>query len=1034
MRNFEVLKTSAGVLETVRLQGGFKYEFFLDPTGQLVVREVNPSDVDMALELLDGTKVESWGQQLPLRLQKMHSHWYCREELCVVLRRTAFYEREAQFMLVHSSEIDFIASAVKNHAGDLGLNGDRAWLCFRLPDHQAKKCPWRDHMRSLSWFDQLVLPNAASAAMQIFGKFETDPGVVHAYYDADGMLIFELPRYDLGFQLEESGKLRSRNFSGFSLAGKQQLDDALAGFSQYLILKSPSQSLLLIPEGEVTSRDGVVCISGPEGCDEERRLHVYEIHPRFHTLEPKAGATAIQARLQLAALYAAAGTEVPELRSGRTGGEVALELLRQSWNGDPMNPREQLQLNSIPAFGQLTPALPLLCSELDACARELRFLRPGEPTLAKELPYDADAATAYTLRKQRAQLNPRALLAPDEEERTLGARVSSRPNGALPPAGGLNLPSHSPSETDSFERALRGMLREALQGEEGSVCKDSNGLPLTASDVCDTQLGRTLLEELSESWSAHQQMPTAALALDISQLESDLLAQHAIARSMRERVERHLLECIERVPAGAGRHASAFVMRRAANLAPRATLPDLARASWEPETLRQFNPFLSEAAVTEVLLPCILQWLELCVLEDKLERMALLAADGNSQELERELKEVGRGWEPKQHPQWLVFEVEQRLQIRRAQYLVARFLIDNKGAITQLNMGEGKTRVILPMLVLELARSDRFVRLHFLSQLIDEAYYYLHRHLTASLMGRRLLRLPFDRDVSLSPQDVAKMHDCLSRCMCARGAVVIAPEHRLSLQLKWHELRLSDKSELVDSLPSLDALPYCDVLDESDEILHHRYQLIYAWGHNELLPAGMERWRAVQTMVRLLQTSPEVAELLKDPNVAKRLPMREKRGAGVLDDLRLLPGPALDAVRHKLNVTLARALTVQPPYDMRWLRNEHERIIHIIVSFVTEPQSSHSWLVAELEARGCKLNEFKQNQLLALRGLLAIGMLEHCLSRRHRVEYGVDERRGKKRRIAVPYRASDTPSERAECAAALPRDGAPDSFIVACPS
>jgi hypothetical protein len=257
------------------------------------------------------------------------------------------------------------------------------------------------------------------------------------------------------------------------------------------------------------------------------------------------------------------------------------------------------------------------------------------------------------------------------------------------------------------------------------------------------------------------------------------------------------------------------------------------------------------------------------VLEDKIERMALLAVEANTQELERELKEVGREWSVKKHPQWLVFEVEQRLQIRRVQYRITQFCIDNPGAITQLNMGEGKTRIILPMLVLHLSQPERLVRLHFLSQLIDEAYYYLHRHLTASLMCRRLLQLPFHRDVKLTAQDVAMMHDCLIRCMKASGVVCVAPEHRLSLQLKWHEMRLaSGQSDLVELLPNLDSLPYCDVLDESDELLHHKYQLIYAHGHNVMLPAGKERWRSVQTMLRLMQTSPQVADILKLPNVA----------------------------------------------------------------------------------------------------------------------------------------------------------------------
>ena len=48
--------------------------------------------------------------------------------------------------------------------------------------------------------------------------------------------------------------------------------------------------------------------------------------------------------------------------------------------------------------------------------------------------------------------------------------------------------------------------------------------------------------------------------------------------------------------------------------------------------------------------------------------------------------------------------------------------------------------------------------------------------------------------------------------------------------------------------------------------------------------------------------------------------------------------------------------------------------------------------------------------------MLACGLLVHCLSRRHRVDYGIDERRGITRRTAVPYRGSNTPSDRAEYA------------------
>lgn len=70
---------------------------------------------------------------------------------------------------------------------------------------------------------------------------------------------------------------------------------------------------------------------------------------------------------------------------------------------------------------------------------------------------------------------------------------------------------------------------------------------------------------------------------------------------------------------------------------------------------------------------------------------------------------VKRIWDTTAHPKWLAFEVEGQLQIRPAQYHVAALLMQERGAITQLNMGEGKTRVILPMLAMHWADGSRLV-------------------------------------------------------------------------------------------------------------------------------------------------------------------------------------------------------------------------------------------------------------------------------------------------------------------------------------
>jgi hypothetical protein len=60
------------------------------------------------------------------------------------------------------------------------------------------------------------------------------------------------------------------------------------------------------------------------------------------------------------------------------------------------------------------------------------------------------------------------------------------------------------------------------------------------------------------------------------------------------------------------------------------------------------------------------------------------------------------------------------------------------------------------------------------------------------------------------------------------GVLLVAPEHRNSLHLKYLELALAGGAEdtaadLASSLLQLQiSFPYYDILDESDEVLHHQ--------------------------------------------------------------------------------------------------------------------------------------------------------------------------------------------------------------------
>jgi len=125
-------------------------------------------------------------------------------------------------------------------------------------------------------------------------------------------------------------------------------------------------------------------------------------------------------------------------------------------------------------------------------------------------------------------------------------------------------------------------------------------------------------------------------------------------------------------------------------------------------------------------------------------------------------------------------------------------------------------------------------------------------------MNRRLCLLPFHRKVKLTINDVLRMYQGLLRCERNGGAVFFTSEHRLSLQLKGHELRLSEKGSGANAdsferirakLDQLHSLPYHDVR-ATRSYATTQFQLIYAWGKLQAFAGGvraMDRSRGAPT-------------------------------------------------------------------------------------------------------------------------------------------------------------------------------------------
>jgi hypothetical protein len=80
-------------------------------------------------------------------------------------------------------------------------------------------------------------------------------------------------------------------------------------------------------------------------------------------------------------------------------------------------------------------------------------------------------------------------------------------------------------------------------------------------------------------------------------------------------------------------------------------------------------------------------------------------------------------------------------------------------------------------------------------------------------------------DVTAGCADDRRVKCALAPALQVGGLLLVAPEQRLSLQLKSRELALQGSeagAAVVEQLTALARLPYLDVMDESDELLHHR--------------------------------------------------------------------------------------------------------------------------------------------------------------------------------------------------------------------
>ncbi|KAH9434725.1 hypothetical protein MCOR02_003688 [Pyricularia oryzae] len=394
-------------------------------------------------------------------------------------------------------------------------------------------------------------------------------------------------------------------------------------------------------------------------------------------------------------------------------------------------------------------------------------------------------------------------------------------------------------------------------------------------------------------------------------------------------------------------------------------------------------------------------------------RLLRAYSSGSSMDLVKELQNIAHfNWDPIEYPQALLMEVESDITIRSVQFDIAQTMAsppDGRNSVMQLNMGEGKSSVIVPLVASLLADGNQLVRVIVAKPQSKQMLQMLLAKL-GGLLDVQVLQLPFSRALRLDPAQVADIKADLTGCMRNGGILLVQPEHILSFKLMGLECLINGKEAtgryLLAGQRFFDQWSR-DIVDESDENFSVKFELVYTMGTQQPIDYSPDRWKLMQNVIDVVRAvAPSVAQ-----EMPASLEIHNQFGTGSFPRLRILKANGqqalVDAVASRICETGLAGLPIAR-------QNQESRAA--LLTYLTKANLTP----AEIEAvEGVKQGGFWSDAtkapLLLLRGILAGGVLAFTLAqKRWRVNYGLDATRQPPTRLAVPYRAKDSPSPRSE--------------------
>ncbi|KAL8410402.1 hypothetical protein RB596_000187 [Gaeumannomyces avenae] len=401
--------------------------------------------------------------------------------------------------------------------------------------------------------------------------------------------------------------------------------------------------------------------------------------------------------------------------------------------------------------------------------------------------------------------------------------------------------------------------------------------------------------------------------------------------------------------------------------------------------------------------------LELTTLQ-RFGRMQRALQRGNARALADELSNLGhQTWSPHhEYPDWLLLEIDGDLLIRPDQVDVARAIIapaSRQNSVLQMNMGKGKTSVIVPMVIAALADGEILARLIVPKALLMATAQIAQARL-GGLVGRTVRHIPFSRRTKVT-SELLNAYSILHVNICkARGVILTSHEHILSFKLGGWQHLADGKTDLAAQMFGFQTWlerRSRDVLDECDFTLSVKTQLNYPGGSQTTVDGQPFRWRMAEELLAL------AADHIPTLRREHPLGMDVLERSGSFPMVRFLRREAEDAtVRLIIDSICGGRCAYIRPKDSALASPRGPQITSIRRLF-TEEAFDRNTFVQAVSAFADK--QTSAQCLLVIRGLLVNKIFVTCLGKRWNVQYGLRPRRDP---LAVPFEAKGTPSEHAE--------------------